>query len=166
MKKVIMAFLAVSMLAGGAARQALAQGKKIQLSLNLGVQPEVSRHGHAFDFVSFTLDARIGIRLGKSMELSPELMAVIDGPVHLNHAYFFPGVILNYTTKGFIVGAGVVLPIFRGEEASDTGHPAAKVNVGYRLKNWMLTAYVIAWAEADIAILDANWIGATIGYRF
>ncbi len=166
MKKVgLVLLVAVGMLAGGAARDALSQGKKTQLSLNLGVQTNLSQ-GPSFNSAEFTLDARVGFRLGKSMELSPELMAVIDGEFHLNHAYFYPGVILNYTTKGFFVGAGVVLPIFRGEEASDTGHPAAKVNVGYRLKNWMLTAYVIAWAEADIDILDGNWIGATIGYRF
>jgi hypothetical protein len=173
MKKVTLLVLAVGLFAGAAVEQAQAQGKRMGLSLNLGYQTDIwaPSSGPSFNEAWFTLDARLYFRLSKSIEISPELMAV--GDFEFRGYYFYPGVMLNYTTRGLFVGAGIVLPIFLGrggsllaEGENATGRPAPKVNVGYRFGNMMVTAYFIAFTEYGNEFLEMNCLGATVGYRF
>ena len=165
MKKVILVVLVVGFVAALALPQAWGQEKKAQFSLNAGVQTNIFQ-GSSFDGVSFTVDGRVGIALGKSFEVSPEVMFVLDGVFETDVNFFYPGVMLNYKSGNFFLGAGAVLPIaFTGDD-SDTGNIGPKLNVGYKYGNLMFTIYAVTWTESGIDFLDMNFVGATIGYRF
>ena len=168
MKKVIVAVLAVALFLGTAGLAA-AQEKKVNVSLNAGVQTNVFS-GHSFDKALFTADARVGFLVGRSFEVAPEVMVVFNYlSVFFDGAggtLVYPGVMLNYNAGNLFVGAGVVLPWAFVEGDSDTGNPAPKINIGYRFGNLQVTAYMIAWTESGMDFLDVNWVGATIGYRF
>jgi hypothetical protein len=167
MKKVVLMVLVVGLFVGAAAEQALAQGKKAEFSLNLGVQTNVWS-GTSFDNAWFTLDARVGIALGKSFEISPEVMGVVDDSFNFSDVgwFIYPGVMLNYKAGNFFVGVGVVLPIAFFEGESDSGNPAPKVNVGYKFGSFVFTLYAFTWTESGLDFLDMNFVGATAGYRF
>ncbi len=165
MKKVILMVLVVGLVAGLGSRQAFAQERKAEFSLNAGVQTNIW-NGSSFDGASFTLDGRVGIALGKSFEISPEVMFVLDGVFEGDVNFFYPGVMLNYKAGNFFVGLGAVLPIAFGEGESETGNIAPKVNFGYKFGKLMITVYALTWTESGFDFLDANFIGATLGYRF
>jgi hypothetical protein len=165
MKQVGLVLLVVVMLAGGAVQQANAQDKKVDFSLNLGVQTNVWS-GSAFDYASFTLDARVGIALGKSFEISPEVMFVVDDSFNFDVVLLYPGVMLNYKAGNFFVGAGAVLPIAFGDGESETGNIAPKINIGYKFGKLMITVYALTWTEPGIDFLDVNYVGITLGYKF
>jgi hypothetical protein len=81
--------------------------------------------------------------------------------------WLYPGLMMNYKTGKFFIGARVVLSIFFEEgEYSRPGNVAPKVNLGYRVGHITLTAYILAWAGNGDSFLDVNFIGATVGYRF
>ena len=168
MKKVILTVSAVVLfMAAVAAAPAWSQTR---FSLNGGIQTNVW-NGSSFDNVVFTLDARAGIRLGRSFEISPEFMALYNYASYFDavgaHVWlFYPGVMLNYQTGGLFFGLGAVLPIMSGEGESDTGNLSPKINVGYRFGQWQITAYMISWVDSEIDLLDVNWVGLTLGYRF
>jgi hypothetical protein len=162
MKKVFVALLVIGFLAAVAAAPAWAQEKKISFSLNAGVQTNVFQ-GTSFDKAWFAPDARLGILLGRSFEISPEVMAVFMS----GGTMVYPGVMLNYRIGGFFLGAGAVLPwAISSDGESDTGNLAPKINIGYRFGKFQVTAYMIAWTESGIDFLDLNYIGASLGYRF
>jgi len=167
MKKVFAALLVVGILAVAAAGPAWAQDKKLTFSLNAGVQTNVFQ-GSSFDKAWFAPDVRLGILLGRSFEVSPEVMVVVNYltifGVHSTLVY--PGVMLNYKAGNFFIGAGAVLPwLFMGGE-SDTGNLSPKINVGYRFGPLQVTAYMISWTGEGVDFLDVNYIGASLGYRF
>jgi hypothetical protein len=163
MRKVAACLLLVGLLALGT-QLGWSQDKKVNLSLNAGVQSNLFS-GTSFDYVDFTLDFRAGIALGKSFEISPEVMLLVDDSFDFSYFEVSPGVLLNYKAGNFFVGAGVILPILLGDE-SDVGNPAPKINVGYNFGKFKLTAYIITLIESGIDFLDYNYIGATLGYRF
>jgi hypothetical protein len=169
MKKVVLVFLVAGLVAAGALQPAWGQEKKMAFSLNAGVQTNVWE-GTSFDKALFTADARVGFLLGRSFEVSPEVMVVFS---YLNMfegsggTLLYPGVMLNYRSGKFFVGAGAVLPWAFLEGESDTGNLAPKVNIGYTFPNGLqLTAYYLCWTEEDISLFDAGFAGLTIGYRF
>jgi hypothetical protein len=165
MKKVAVMVLLAGLVAGAAAGPALAQGRRTDFCLNLGVQTNVWSDT-SFDNAWFTFDARAGIRLGKSWEIAPELMYAVDDSFDFSVNWLYPGVMLNYKAGGFFIGAGAVLPIVFGGGQSDTGNPAPKINIGYRYKNLVFTLYGVTWTESGLRFLDMNFVGATVGYRF
>ena len=170
MKKVLAALVVVGILAVVAAAPASAQDKKVGVSLNAGVQTNIF-NGTSFDKVVFTVDGRVGLRLGRSFELSPEVMAVFSYFSLFGEGsggtLLYPGVMLNYRSQGFFVGAGAVLPwAFYGGN-SDTGRIAPKINVGYKFPNGLqLTAYYLCWNEEGVNLFDIGFAGVTVGYRF
>jgi hypothetical protein len=109
---------------------------------------------------------RVGISLGKSFEISPEVIATVDDSFDFNLVWLYPGVMLNFKAGNFFVGAGAVLPVLFGEGESDTGNPAPKINVGYKCGKFMITVYAMTWTESGLDFLDMNFIGATLGYKF
>ncbi len=165
MKKMVMGLLVVGMSAGIAFAQTAESGRKPEFSLNLGVQTNISR-GSSFDNAWFSLDARAGIPVGASLEISPEVMATVDDSFDFKAVWIYPGAMVNYKIGNFFLGAGAVLPIVFFEGDSDAGRIAPKVNIGYRQGHFMLTAYVFTWTEEGFGFLDLNSAGATIGYRF
>jgi hypothetical protein len=163
MKKVMIGLLVVGFLVGASFAQA--QEKKIAFSVNLGVQTNLWK-GSTFEEAQGTLDVRAGIRLGKSFEISPEIMYATFYKFHFDAGFLYPGVMLNYAPGNFFVGAGAVLPVVIGGDEISSGNPAPKINIGYTTGHLVLTAYFIAWTESEINFLDMNFVGATIGYRF
>jgi hypothetical protein len=167
MKKVMSGLLVMGLLAMGAFGEA--QEKKVAFSLNLGMQTNLWK-GTSFDLSQGSLDVRAGIQIGRSFEVSPELMYVTSHKLHVDYGFLYPGVVLNYVTKNFFIGAGAVLPVVYGGGESSSGNPAPKVNVGYRADHLVLTAYIIMWTEKDpfgeFNFPKFNFIGATVGYRF
>ena len=167
MKKVMTGLLVMGLLVVGAFGQA--QEKKVAFSLNLGIQTNLWKDT-SFDLTQGTLDLKAGIRIGRSFQISPELMYVTSHKFHLDYGYIYPGVMLNYVAKNFFIGAGAVLPIVYGGGESHSGNPAPKINVGYIADHLMLTAYIIMWTEhdpyGDSNFPNFNFIGATVGYRF
>jgi hypothetical protein len=166
MKKVIMTVLVVGLfVAAVAVAPAWSQSRKAAFSLNLGVQTNIYS-GSSFDNAWFTLDARVGIPVGGSFEISPELMYAVDDSFDFSFGSLYPGVLANYRAGNFFVGAGVVLPFFYGDGSSDTGNLAPKINVGYDVGKIKLTAYFIVFTESDISFLDMNQAGITVGFKF
>jgi len=160
MKKFGLMVLLVGMLAGAAAQQAYAQDKKVEFSLNLGVMTYLgSDYSSLADFL-LAFSPQLDIHVTKGFMISPEVMVVTD--THFSGALGYPGVILNYTGKGFFVGAGVVLPVSITEDAG-VGSIVPKINIGYRGKKVNLTAYLITSTQH---MFSENLVGATIGYRF
>ena len=165
MKKVVLSLLVMGLFVGGAFSDAQAQEKRMVFSLNLGVKTDLSNEG-SFENAWFTLDARLGIAVGRSFEISPEVMAAVDDSFEFDVVYLYPGVMLNYKMGNFFVGAGAVLPLFFYDGGTEAHTPAPKVNVGYRTGNLILTAYIFTWTEEDFSFLELNFIGATIGFSF
>jgi hypothetical protein len=164
MKKVAMCLLLVGLMVLGA-QQGWSQDKKVNLSLNLGAQTNIFP-GTSFDYAYFSLDFRAGFPLGKSFEISPEIMGLVDDSFNFSGFELDPGVILNYKSGNFFVGAGAILPIWLESGNSDVASPAPKINVGYNFSKFKLTAYFISWTEAGSGFLKYNYIGATLGYIF
>jgi hypothetical protein len=170
MKKVILTILVVGLfVAAVAVPPAWSQGKKVNFSLNAGVQTDIFS-GTSFDKVLFTLDARAGIRLGSSLEISPEVMVVFNYLSMFGGSggtLLYPGAMLNYRSGNFFVGVGAILPWAFFEGSSDTGHLAPKVNIGYTFSNNVqITAYYLCWTGDGIDLFDAGFAGLTLGYRF
>ena len=165
MNKVILSSMVMGLLLGGAVAQVEAQEKKVAFSLNLGIQTDLSRKG-SFESAFFSLDVRVGIGVGKSFEISPEVMAAVDDNLKFDAVWLYPGLMLNFKAGGFFVGAGAVLPIVIWDGESESGNLAPKVNIGYSAKHLTLTAYIFTWTEAGMDFFEFNSIGATIGYRF
>jgi len=164
MKKAGICLVLVGLLAVGA-QQGWSQGRKTDLSLNLGVQTNFFT-GTSFDWVDITLDFRFGIPLGRSFEISPELMALVDSDFAFDYVELSPGVILNYKAGNFFVGAGVILPIWLASGDSDVGNVMPKINIGYNFGKLKLTGYLLTIAESGAGFLKYNYLGLTLGYRF
>jgi hypothetical protein len=163
MNKILCVILAIGLLAGGAFGQS--KEKKVEFSLNMGVMTNLSKYS-SFDEAQGTLDLRAGIKLGKSFQISPEIMYATFYRMHFDYAYLYPGVVVNYVAKDFFLGAGVVVPILFGQGESNSGNPAPKINIGYTKGHLLLTVYMITWTERYMDFLDFNFVGATFGYRF
>lgn len=170
MKKAVMALLVIGILGSVALGPVWGQDqKKVAFSLNGGIQTNIF-NGSSFDKALFTADVRVGIRLGRSFEISPEAMVVFNYlSMFLEGAggtLVYPGIMLNYRAGNFFLGAGAVLPwaFFEGE--SDTGNLSPKVNVGVMFGNFQLTAYYLCWTDEGIDLFDAGFAGLTLGYRF
>jgi hypothetical protein len=137
----------------------------VDFCLNLGVQTNLSSES-PFEWVWFTLDARLGIAVSQSLKLSPEVMFAIHSSFSSYETFLYPGVMLNYKLEDFFIGAGAVLPLVFYDGDVDVYPPAPKVNFGYSAKNLILTAYIFIWTWEEFSFLEYNHIGATIGYRF
>jgi len=165
MKKVMMMVMAaVLFTAAVAVGPAWSQGKA-NVSLNAGVQTNIWK-GTSFDNAWFTLDLRIGIPLGASWEISPELMYAVDDSFDFSWTNLYPGVLANYRSGSFFVGAGIVLPIGFGGGESETGNISPKINAGYDFGKLKLTAYFLILSDYGIRLFDMNQAGLTLGYRF
>jgi hypothetical protein len=161
MKKVLGVLLVIGLLAGGAGQKAMANGKKVEFSLNLGVMTDLTSES-SFSDVLYTLGAQADISLGSSFKLSPEVQ-VITYRFHFDYVLLDPGIILNFTSKGFFAGAGIILPIVVGEGESDTGKISPKFNIGYSGRHVILAGYLITDTEN---FFEYNLIGVSIGYKF
>ncbi|HSA94562.1 MAG TPA: hypothetical protein VLJ16_00830 [Acidobacteriota bacterium] len=165
MKKLAMVLLVLAVSAAAAAPPAWSQARKTDVSLNLGVQTNIW-HGTSFDNAWFTVDLRVGVPLGKNLELAPELMYATDDSLEFAFHNLYPGVVLNYRSGGFFAGAGAVLPIGFGGGESDTASPSPKINLGYDLGKLKLSAYFLMFLDSGIDFLDVNQAGITLGYKF
>lgn len=170
MKKLSWVMLVAGLVAGLGSPQAFAQGKKVEFSLNLGLQANLGQE-NSFEHIWPTLDLRAGIRLGESIRISPEFMAVVFGKFESDFGYalLYPAVMLNYTGPKFFVGAGVVLPIWIGDGIAGTENPAPKINLGWKLGKFMLTAYAIIYVKVHdgfYGLPKYTYLGTTAGYRF
>lgn len=164
MKKVVSTLIVAGLLSGGAFSSAQALGTKTAFSLNLGVKTNLAS-GDSFDSIFFTLDARLGIALGPTMEISPEIMASVEDSLNFEYVWLSPGLMANFKFGDYFFGVGVVLPVIIEEGDPYTSSPAPKINVGYRSGNFILTGYIFTWTE-DYDFFELNFIGVTVGYRF
>lgn len=164
MKRVVLMALVAALAVG----TVWSQDKKVSVSLNAGVQTNVWSES-SFDKAVFTLDARVGIALGRSFEISPEVLSVFNYTSYFGLSggtLLYPGVMLNYRPGRLFVGLGLTLPWAFYEGENDSGSLAPKFNIGYSFGNIQMTAYLITWTEEGMDFLDANWVGLTLGYRF
>jgi hypothetical protein len=160
MKKVILAVVVAGLVFGTGFRPAYAQDKKAEFSLNLGVMSYLGGEG-SFSGALLTLTPQVDIHVTQGFMISPEAMVLTD--FHFSGVIGLPGVILNYTGKGFFVGAGVVVPVAISEGDAGVGNIVPKFNIGYRARHVNLTAYLITDTKR---IFSDNLVGASIGYRF
>jgi hypothetical protein len=154
MKKAVLAVLVLGLAAGIGAGPAFAQEKKVEFSLNAGVMTD-------FYSVGVALSPQVDIHVTKGFMISPEAMVVTD--FQFSGALLLPGVMFNYTGKGFFAGAGAVVPILISEYWSGSGDLLPKLNIGYRGRHVNLTAYLLT---STARLFSENLVGATIGYRF
>ena len=166
MKKVILTVVVVGLfVAAVAVPPAWSQDKSVNFSLNAGVQTNIW-NGTSFDNAWFTLDLRVGIPLGTSWEISPEVMYAVDDSFDFTWTNLYPGVLVNYKSGGFFVGAGIVLPIGFGDGESETARLSPKINTGYDFGKLKLTAYFLILSDTGIRLFDMNQAGLTLGYKF
>jgi len=159
MKKIIMAFLGISMLAGGAAAQS--PEKKVSFSLNFGIT-----YDNESEFpLNLTVDARAGFRLPNHLLLVPEVMYAFSGMPE--DRVISPGVILNYVTGNVFFGGGLVVQ-FRLTPWGTFTDPAAKFNAGLAWRRVMLTAYYTGrfYTDQETGLFGYHQIGVTVGWRF
>jgi len=154
MKRVVLAVLVMGLAAGIGTGQAFAQEKKVEFSLNAGVMI-------VSEDVGIALSPQVDIHVTKGFMISPEAMAVTD--FQFSGALLLPGVMFNYTGKGFFAGVGAVIPILISDYWSGAGDLLPKLNIGYRGRHVNLTAYLIT---STARLFSENLVGATIGYRF
>jgi len=163
MKKVFAVLLAMGLVVGLSVGQAFAQDKKVVFSLNLGAMTNLGSGG-SFNEVWFTFSAQADIHIVPAFAISPEVMAITDDSFSFSPLLLYPGIILNYVSKGgLFVGAGAVLPIVFWEGESETGDLLPKINVGYRARHLKVTAYLITDTEE---LFESNLIGLSLGYCF
>ncbi|MCR4408741.1 MAG: hypothetical protein QHH43_02560 [Candidatus Saccharicenans sp.] len=160
MKKVILAALVMGLLLGGISLGA--QEKKVAMSLNLGAMTYVGSEGDSFSDFLFSLGAQVDWRLGSSFMLSPEVQ-VLTYRFHFDYVLVDPGLVLNYTSKSFFAGAGLIFPILVGEGETWTGKLSPKLNIGYSGRHLVLAGYLITNAEN---LFKENLVGFTLGYKF
>ena len=165
MKKAVLSLMVMGLLVGGTFSDAQAQMYRPSFSLNIGAQTNLFKDS-SFDNLWFTVDARLGIPIGRHLEISPEVMAAVDDSLDFDLIWLYPGAMLNFKARNFFIGIGAVLPVVFFEGESETSNIAPKVNVGFRTRNLILTAYLFTWTEEGMDFLEFNYIGATIGYRF
>jgi hypothetical protein len=163
MRKTLLTILAAGLFTAAVA--AVPAWSQTRFSLNAGVQTNIYE-GTSFDNAWFTLDARLGIGLGRSFEISPEIMYAVDDSFDFSFNWLYPGVLVNYKSSGFFVGAGVLLPVFFGEGESDTASPSPKINLGYDFGRLKLTAYFLSILDTGVSLFDWNQAGVTLGLRF
>jgi opacity protein-like surface antigen len=163
MKRTMVVLLAVALLPGLGARQAQAQDKKIEFSLNLGAMTYVGGDADFFSDILIMVSPQLDIHLAKRLMISPEVMLGTD--FQFNGVYVFPGVILNYIGKGVFAGAGIIVPIAvnLGWWGAEVDPPGLKLNLGYRGNHINLTAYLITEFQG---MFSDNLIGVGVGYRF
>ena len=165
MKKVVSCLVVMGLFVGGAFSSAQAQEIESAISLNLGAYGSLSG-GRLFNDVWLTLDARYGIAVSKSIEISPEIMVMAEDSLEFDGVCFYPGLMINLKQGNFFIGAGAALPVyvFDGKFTVDTVAP--RVNLGYRAGQIILTVYVLIWVAEGLDFVGSKYIGATIGYRF
>ena len=123
MKRVLTGVLVAGLVLAVAVAPAWSQDKKVNFSLNAGVQTNVW-DGSSFDQAVFTLDGRVGFALGKSFDISPEFMAVFNYGSYFDTSgatLLYPGVMLHFKSGKFFVGLGAVLPWLFYDGDSDSG---------------------------------------------
>ena len=163
MKKVFSVLLAVALVVGLGAGRAFAQGKKVEFSLNLGIMTDLGSEG-SFSDVAFTFGPQVDIHVTPAFMISPEVWVMTDDHFSFDPLQLYPGVILNYVSKGgLVIGAGVVLPVYFWEGESDTGDLTPKINVGFRGNHFNVTAYLLTDTHE---LFKYNLIGLSAGYRF
>ena len=165
MKKIVLSLMVMGLFVGGTFFSAQAQEKKVSFSLNLGVQTQFFGED-AFENAWFTLDTRLGIGVGQSLEISPEVMAAVYADLEFDIVFLYPGVMLNYKLGKFFVGAGAIMPLLFESGNVEAYIPSPKLNFGYRTRNLMLTAYFFTVITEEGGFLEFNHIGATIGYWY
>ena len=158
MKKVMLMVLVVGLVAGLGTRQAFAQDKKVEFSLNLGAMTFYGEE--SFSAFGLTLSPQVDIHVAKGFMISPEFMFVTD--THFSGVVGLPGVMFNFVGKGFFAGAGVALPVVISGEMG-VGELVPKVNLGYRGAGITLTVYTITTFNE---IFQWGLVGASLGYRF
>lgn len=162
MKKVIMGIVALGLLAGGALQPAYAKGKKVDFSLNIGVMTDLGG-GESFSEALFTFSPQADFHVSEHFMVSAEAMVITNDEFRFNPFFLYPGVLLSYTSKGFFVGGGVVLPVIFYEGESDTGDLLPKIHFGYRHKHLNFTAYLLTDTDE---LFKYNLIGLSVGYLF
>jgi hypothetical protein len=156
-KKIILGFLVIGILAGGATAQS--SEKRVALSLNVGGAYDNQREAG----IQATVDARAGFRIGGHLQLSPEVMYAFLS----DDSVLSPGVILNYAGQNVFVGMGIVAQ-FHGRSSDHSSNWAAKLNVGYAKGHLMVTAYFTGafYSDEYTRLFGSHQIGLTVGYRF
>ncbi len=152
MKKTLLLLMSGLLLSGGFLEAD--SPKKTAFSLNAGAQMMIWSDVEA---VQLTFDFRAGFRLGKNFELSPEIAfwAGGGGTGHStsDKSRLCPGVMANFVTGRFFMGAGAVLPSRFGVRA----------DIGYIFGHVMVTAHVGSATLSD----ERNTIfGLNVGYSF
>jgi hypothetical protein len=156
-KKIILGLLVIGILAGGAAAQSTE--KKAFFSLNAGAAYDNEREAS----IQATVDARAGFRLGRHLQLSPEVTVAFS----TGGGVISPGVILNYIGGSVFFGGGAVAQ-FHGRSSDHSSNWAVKFNVGYTKGHLMVTAYFTGAIYTDeyTGLFGNHQIGVTVGYRF
>ncbi len=150
LKKAYFSLILIGILTVGSPNYAQAEDRPLEIGLNLGFMtypPEAG--GSAPNDTIFAFSANLNFRLKESLILSPEI-TLAPGP-GLEYLVLSPGVILNYSSHGFWVGAGAVYIVL-------DGRLSPKINAGYRVKHFVLMGYFI--------LAEKTLMGASLGYRF
>ena len=157
MKRIVSVALAAGIVSLSGFGPAYAQDKTVEFSLNVGTMTAIGGDASLSSF-AFTVSPQVDIRVAKRFAISPEAMFITD----FFNVAALPGVLLNYMGKGFFAGGGAVLPVAIAGGVG-FGNVMPKVNIGYRGRDFNLTAYAVGAFEG---VLQWGLVGASVGYRF
>ncbi len=156
MRKALLLFLAMTVLAGAALAQAPA--RRAVFSVGAGLLYDSEEPGLA----QWGLNFWVGFRLGRHFMISPEMMFAGSA----GHSFFYPGLILNYLGRQWFAGAGLVQPVEMVGQG-DTSL-SAKFVLGYGGGSMIFSGFFMGSLETDQyrSLFEHYRIGVTLGFRF
>lgn len=159
MRKVILGVLVMSLLLTGNLQAA--RKRKVVLSQNSGIMTYIGSQG-VFSSLLLSEGIQADLRLSSNFQLSPEVQLLY--PLFRDDYLFInPGLVLNFNSKKFFAGVGVILPVLFEMDGVEFGRLSPKFNIGFIEGDTFLACYVITDKRH---LFRDNLIGLIVGFKY
>ncbi|RFT14726.1 MAG: hypothetical protein OP8BY_2455 [Candidatus Saccharicenans subterraneus] len=159
MKKVILGVLVMSLLLAG--NLTAARKKAVVLSWNSGIMTYIGSQG-VFSCLLLSEGIQADLKLSSNFQLSPELQLLYE-PFRDDYMFINPGLVLNFTSKKFLAGAGVILPVLFEMNGVEFGRLSPKFNIGFIEGDTFLAFYMITDKRH---LFRDNLVGFVVGFKY
>jgi hypothetical protein len=158
-KKVFLGVLVMSLLLGGNLQAA--RKKKVVLSWNSGIMTHIGSGG-VFSVLLLSEGIQADLKLNSNFQLSPEVQLLYE-PFRDDYLFINPGLVLNFTSKKFFAGAGVILPVLFEMDGVRFGRLSPKFNIGFIEGDTFLAFYIITDKRH---LFRDNLVGLIVGFKY